>query len=39
MDAGINAATHLRGQRCWDHEDRGDSTNYRKLAEHKVGPQ
>jgi hypothetical protein len=38
MDAGINAATHLRGQRCGRHEDR-DSTDYRKLAEHKVGPQ
>jgi hypothetical protein len=36
MDAGINAATHLGGQRCGDHEDHGDSTNYGKLAEHKV---
>jgi hypothetical protein len=27
------------GQRCADHEDRGDSANYRKLAEHKIGPQ
>jgi hypothetical protein len=35
MDAGINAATHLRGKRCGRHEDR-DSTDYRKLAEHKV---
>src|SRR5215469_8755308 len=34
VDAGINGATHLGGQRCGDHEDRGDSTNYRKLAEH-----
>ena len=39
VDAGINAATHLGGQRCGDHEDRGDSTNDRKLAEHKIGPQ
>jgi hypothetical protein len=38
MDAGINAATHLRGQRCGRHEDR-DSTDYRKLAEHEIGPQ
>jgi hypothetical protein len=30
VDAGINAATHLGGQRCGDHEDRGDSTNHRK---------
>jgi hypothetical protein len=36
VDAGINDATHLGGQRCGDHEDRGDSTDYRKLAEHKV---
>jgi hypothetical protein len=34
VDAGINGATHLGEQRCRDHEDRGDSTNYRKLAEH-----
>jgi hypothetical protein len=35
VDAGINGATHLLGgQRCGDHEDRGDSTNDRKLAEH-----
>src|SRR5436190_13604407 len=39
VDAGINGATHLGGQRCGDHEDRGDSTNYRKLAEHKIGSQ
>ena len=38
MDAGINAATHLRGQRRGRHEDRGDSTDYRKLAEHEIGP-
>ena len=37
VDAGIDGATHLGGQRCGDHEDRGDSTNYRKLAEHKIG--
>jgi hypothetical protein len=36
MNAGINAATHLCGQRRGRHEDRGDSTHYRKLAEHKV---
>src|SRR5262245_29277412 len=35
VDAGINGATHLGGQRCGDHENRGDSTN-RKLAEHKI---
>jgi hypothetical protein len=35
VDAGINGATHLGGQRCRDHEDDGDdSTNDRKLAEH-----
>jgi hypothetical protein len=39
MDAGINAATYLRGQRRGCHEDRGDSTDYRKLAEHGIGPQ
>jgi hypothetical protein len=33
MDAGPNSAPHLRGQRCRDHEDRGDSSHYRKLAE------
>jgi len=38
MDAGINCATHLGGQRRRDHEDRGDSTNYRKLAKHEVVP-
>src|SRR5262249_27076132 len=32
VDAGVNAAPHLGGQRCRDHE--GDNTNYRKLAEH-----
>src|SRR5262245_58214578 len=36
VDAGANSATHLGGQRRGDHEDRGDSTNYRKLAEHKT---
>jgi len=30
VDAGVNGATHLSGQRCRDHEDRGNSTNYRK---------
>jgi hypothetical protein len=34
VDAGINSAPHLRGQRCGDHEDGDDSTNDRKLAEH-----
>src|SRR6516165_7888922 len=34
----LTAPTHLGGQRCGDHEDRGDSTNYRKLAEHEIGP-
>ena len=28
VDAGINGAIHLGGQRCGHHEDRGDSTNY-----------
>src|SRR5262249_5130244 len=36
VDAGVNGAPHLGGQRCGDHEDRGDSTNYRKLAEHNL---
>jgi hypothetical protein len=39
VDTGVNGATHLSRQRCRDHEDRGDSTNYRKLAEHKIVPQ
>ena len=33
VDTGVNGATHLSRQRCRDHEDRGDSTNYRNLAE------
>ena len=36
VDAGVNSAPDLGGQRCGDHEDRGDSTNYRKPAEHKI---
>ena len=36
VDAGVNSAPDLGGQRHGDHEDRGDSTNYRKLAEHKI---
>jgi hypothetical protein len=36
VDAGINGATHLGEQRCGDHEDHGDSTDYRKLAEHNL---
>jgi hypothetical protein len=36
VDAGVNAAPHLGGQCCGDHDDRGDSTNYPKLAEHKI---
>src|SRR5262245_31733313 len=36
VDARVNSAADLRERRCRDHEDRGDSTNYRKLAEHKV---
>jgi hypothetical protein len=36
VDAGVNSASDLGGQRCGDHEDRGDSTNYRKLAEHNL---
>src|SRR5215510_1803132 len=34
--ASVNSAPDLGGERCRDHEDRGDSTNYRKLAEHKI---
>ena len=36
VDAGIDGATHLGDQRCGDHEDRGDNTNDRKLAVHKI---
>ena len=36
VHAGIDGATHLGGQRRGDHEDRGDCTNYRKLAEHNL---
>jgi hypothetical protein len=36
VDAGVNSAAELCGQRCGDHEDRGDNTNYRKLAEHNL---
>ena len=36
VDAGINSAPDLGAQRRGDHEDRGDSTNYRKLAEHNL---
>jgi hypothetical protein len=38
MDAGPNSAPHLRGQRWRDHEDRGDSSHYRKLAEQCKSP-
>ena len=38
VDAGVNAAPHLGGQCCGDHDDRGESTNYRKLAEHVKSP-
>jgi len=31
VDARINGATHLGGQRCGDHEDGSDSTDYRSL--------
>src|SRR5262245_43562992 len=34
VDARVNGATHLGEQRRGDHKDGGDSTNYRKLAEH-----
>jgi hypothetical protein len=34
--AGVNSAPDLGGQRCGDHEDRGDSTNYRKLAGNSI---
>ena len=33
MDAGV---PDLGGRRCGDREDRGNNTNYRKLAEHKI---
>ena len=36
VDARVNGATHLGEQRCGDHDDRGDSTDHRKLAEHKI---
>jgi hypothetical protein len=36
VDAGVNSATHLGGQRCGDHEDPGDSAKYRKLTNHKT---
>jgi hypothetical protein len=36
VHAGIDGATHLGGQRRGDHDDRGDSTNYRKPAEHNL---
>jgi hypothetical protein len=35
VDAGVNRATHLGGQRCGYHDDPGDSTKYRKLAKHR----
>jgi HAD-hyrolase-like len=38
VDTGINAAAHLGGQRCGDHEDHGDdSTHDRKFADHNQG--
>jgi hypothetical protein len=38
VDAGINGATHLGGQRCGDNEDDGNgSTNDQKIAEHDQG--
>jgi hypothetical protein len=36
VNAGANGAPDLGGQRCGDHEDQGDNTNYRKLAEHNL---
>jgi hypothetical protein len=38
MDAGINAATHLGGQRCGDHEDHGDSTIMESLPSIRLSP-
>src|SRR5262249_6344380 len=38
VDARINCAPPFGGQRRGDHEDRGDSNNYRKIAENKIGP-
>jgi len=38
VDAGINGATHLGGQGCGRHENRGDSTDDRKLGEHNIVP-
>jgi hypothetical protein len=37
VDAGVNSAPDLGEHRCRDRDDRGDSANYRKLAEHKLG--
>jgi hypothetical protein len=34
VDARVNSAPDLGGQRCGNHEDRGDSTGNRQLAEH-----
>src|SRR5215470_13958343 len=36
VDAGVNAAPDLGGQCCGEHDDRGESTNYRTLAEHNL---
>jgi hypothetical protein len=36
VNSGVNSAADLGRQRCGDHDDRGDSTNYRKLAEHNL---
>jgi hypothetical protein len=38
VDAGIYAATHLGGHRCRHYENRGDSTDDRKLAKHDFVP-
>jgi hypothetical protein len=34
VDARVNSTPHLSARRCGDHEDRGNSTYDRKLAEH-----
>jgi hypothetical protein len=37
VDTGVNSAPDLGEHRCRDDDDRSDSTNYREVAEHKLG--
>src|SRR5262245_14763311 len=37
VDTGVNSAPDLGEHRCRDHDDRSNSTNYREIAEHKLG--